>query len=91
MQKITKQALKVPTYLGGGKVRLIFRTISVLRNYGGFHKHKQIALDLDSLSFRGILVWDTLQCEIKTVGTLAKFKKLMAKWDGKACHCSICK
>ena len=37
---------------------------------------------LNSLSFRGSLLWNTLDDEIKRTGTLTNFKKGMAKWDG---------
>ena len=46
---------------------------------------------LNCLSFRGSLIWNTLKDEIKRAGTLTKFKKLIAKCDGKACRCSISK
>ena len=46
---------------------------------------------LDSLSFRGSLLWNTLMDEVKRPGTLTKFKNSIVKWDGKACNCLICK
>ena len=44
---------------------------------------------LDSLSFRGSLLWNTLGDEIKRAGTLRKFKKSIVKF--KSCNCLICK
>ena len=35
---------------------------------------------LDSLSFRGSLLWNALKDEVKRAGTLTKFKKLIVKW-----------
>ena len=46
---------------------------------------------LDSLSFRGSLLWNTLKDEVKRAGTLTKFKKSIMKWDGKSCNYLICK
>ena len=44
---------------------------------------------LDSLSFRGSLLWNTLKDEVRIAGTLIKFKKSIVKWDGKPCSCLI--
>ena len=44
----------------------------------------------DSLSFGGSLLWNTIKDDTKGVSILTKFKKLITKWDGKACHCLIC-
>ena len=46
---------------------------------------------LDSLSFRGSLLWNTLKDKVKRAGTLTKLKKSIVKWDGKSCSCLICK
>ena len=45
---------------------------------------------LDSLSFRGSLLRNTLKDEVKRAGTSATFKNLMMKWDSKSCNCLIC-
>ena len=46
---------------------------------------------LDSLSFRGSLLWNTLKDEVKRAGTLTKLEKSIVKWDGKSCNCLVCK
>ena len=46
--------------------------------------------ELDSLPFRGSLLWNKLKDEVKRAGTLTTFKKLIMKWDGKSCNCLIC-
>ena len=46
---------------------------------------------LDSLSFRGSLLLNTLKDEITRAGTLTKFKKSIVKGDGKSCNSLICK
>ena len=45
---------------------------------------------LDSLSFRGSLLRNTLTDAVKRAGTSAKFKNLIMKWDSKSCNCLIC-
>ena len=46
---------------------------------------------LDSLPFRGSLLWNTLKDEVKRAGTLTKLKKSIVKWDSKSYNCLICK
>ena len=52
---------------------------------------QEIRNGLDSLSFRGSLLWNTLKDEVKRAGTLTKLEKSIVKWDGKSCNCLICK
>ena len=42
---------------------------------------------VNSLSFGGSLLWNTLKGELERTGTLAKLKKLTTKLDSKACNC----
>ena len=46
---------------------------------------------LNSLSHLEVVSYETLKDYINRAGTLTKLKNMMAKWDGKACHCLICK
>ena len=46
---------------------------------------------LNSLSFRGSLLWNTLDDELKRADTLGSFKTGIKEWDGKGCSCLICK
>ena len=46
---------------------------------------------LDSLSFRGSLLWNTLKDEVKRAGTLKKFKRSILKWECKSMNFLICK
>ena len=46
---------------------------------------------LNSLSFRGSLLWNALDDELKRAETLRSFKRGIKEWDGKACKCLICK
>ena len=42
---------------------------------------------LDSISFRGIFLWNTLEDSIKREKTLACFQKRIGKWSGARCTC----
>ena len=46
---------------------------------------------LNSLSFRGSLLWNALDDELKRAETLRSFKRGIKEWDGNACKCLICK
>ena len=46
---------------------------------------------LNSLSFRGSLLWNALDDELKRAETLKSFKRGIKDWDGNACKCLICK
>ena len=45
---------------------------------------------LNSLSFRGSLLWNTLNDKLKLASSLEKFKKDLSSWDGRSCTCYIC-
>ena len=45
---------------------------------------------LNSLSFRGSLLWNTLKDELKLASSLEKFEKDIGSWDGRSCTCYIC-
>ena len=46
---------------------------------------------LNSLSFRGSLLWNTPDDKLKRADTLGSFKTRIKEWDGKGCSCLICK
>ena len=46
---------------------------------------------LNSFSFRGSFLWNTLDDELKRADTLGSFKTGIKEWDGKGCSCLICK
>ena len=46
---------------------------------------------LESLSFRGSFLWNTLDDSIKNEQTLLAFKKKIKNWSGKECTCRICR
>ena len=45
---------------------------------------------LNSLSFRGSLLWNTIDDEIKVSPSLEVFKKKVRSWNGISCTCFIC-
>ena len=45
---------------------------------------------INSLSFRGSLLWNTLSDDLKLTTSLVKFKKEIRCWDGNNCTCHIC-
>ena len=45
---------------------------------------------LNSLSFRGSLLWNTIDDEITLSPSLKKFKKKIRSWNGISCTCFIC-
>ena len=44
----------------------------------------------NSLSFRGSLLWNTLNDELKLTSSIIKFKKGISSWNGRSCTCYIC-
>ena len=51
---------------------------------------KTMNFGLDSISFRGSFLWNTLDDSIKREKTLACFHKRIGKWSGARCTCEIC-
>ena len=45
---------------------------------------------INSLSFRGSLLWNALSDEVKLTTSAKNFKKEILHWDGKNCTCHIC-
>ena len=52
---------------------------------------KTLGFGLDSLSFRGSFLWNTLDDSIKQVETLSRFKKRIKDWTADRCTCKICR
>ena len=51
---------------------------------------KTMNFDLDSITFRGSFLWNTLDDSTKRVKTLACFQKRIGKWSGARCTYKIC-
>ena len=52
---------------------------------------KTTKFGMESLSFRGSLLWNNLNDEIKELPTVASFKTKIKTWMGEKCNCKICK
>ncbi len=50
-----------------------------------------IKYGINSLRFRGAMLWNTLNDDAKNVASVAAFKKEIKTWDGTSCLCTICK
>ena len=46
---------------------------------------------INSLVFRGSITWNSLPPSLKSAGSIEIFKSCIKSWDGKTCHCLICK
>ena len=46
---------------------------------------------LNSLRFRGAMLWNALDDDAKKIESVAAFKKEIKTWDGTSCLCTICK
>ena len=46
---------------------------------------------IETLSFRGSLLWNTLGDQIKALPSVAAFKRAIKHWPGEKCNCRICK
>ena len=46
---------------------------------------------INSIKFRGSILWNSVPDYIKSSSTLAKFKVNIKEWQGQLCNCRICK
>ena len=46
---------------------------------------------IDSMKFRGSLLWNSIPDIIKRASSAAIFKRNIKNWSGEECHCNICK
>ena len=52
---------------------------------------KTTTYGLETIEYRGCLLWSTLPPEIKDSKSLSEFKRKIKKWDGNSCLCRLCK
>ena len=45
---------------------------------------------LNSIVFRGSILWNTISDEIKSSQSIASFKRKVKSWNGDDCNCNIC-
>ena len=46
---------------------------------------------LKSFAHGGALVWNSLPNELRTSENDGQFRRLIRRWDGRVCRCSVCK
>ena len=54
-------------------------------------KTRTTKFGIESLSFRGSILWNTLSDQIKALPKVAAFKRAIKHWLGDKCNCRICK
>ena len=52
---------------------------------------KSISFGIDSIKFRGSLLWNSIHDLIKIASSAAIFKRNIKNWSGEECHCKICR
>ena len=70
---------KSPYILRSGNRRIILPNVGKTQTYG-----------INSLVFRGSLLWNCLPSEIKTADSPKLFKVKLQSWSGENCTCKIC-
>ena len=50
---------------------------------------KSITFGIDSIKFRGSLLWNSIPDLIKRASSAAIFKRNIKNWSGEECHCKI--
>ena len=52
---------------------------------------KTISFGINSLAFRGSILWNAMPDTIKSAENVFRFKKGIGAWNGDKCSCNICK
>ena len=52
---------------------------------------RSITFGIDSVKFRGSLLWNSTIDLIKGASAASIFKKNIGKWNGEECNCTICR
>ena len=52
---------------------------------------KSIMFGIDSIKFRGSLLWNSIPDLIKSASSAAIFKTNIKNWSGDKCNCKICR
>ena len=52
---------------------------------------KSITFGIDSIKFRGSLLWNSIPDLPKRASLAAIFKRNINNWSGEECHCKICR
>ena len=54
-------------------------------------KTKTTSYGINSILFRGSILWNSIPDVIKNNQSIASFKKIIKTWNGEKCNCTICK
>ena len=54
-------------------------------------KTKTTSYGINSILFRGSILWNSITDVIKINQGIASFKKIIKTWNGEKCNCTICK
>ena len=52
---------------------------------------KTTTYGIETIEYRGCLLWSTLPPEIEDSKPLSEFQRKIKKWDGNSCVCRVCK
>ena len=52
---------------------------------------KTTSYGINSILFRGSIMWNSIPDVVKNNQSIASFKKIIKTWNGEKCHCTICK
>ena len=53
-------------------------------------KCKSVKYGLNTFSYKGPKIWNSLPFKIKNAVSLNAFKKMIREWDGISCQCTMC-
>ena len=64
---------------------------SGLEIYCKFLLQKALPFGIDSIKFRGSLLWNSIPDLIRRASSAAIFKENVGNWNGEECNCKICR
>ena len=80
-----------PSYIWEFHERKVVKYDLRTKNLCRLPKTRTTKFGIESLSFRGSLLWNSLCDTIKALPSVAAFKREIKHWLGDKCNCRICK
>ena len=80
-----------PSYLWEFLEKKVVKSDLRTKNLCRLPKIRTTTFGIESLSFRGSLLWNSLCDQIKALPNVAAFKRAIKHWLGDKCNCRICK
>ena len=80
-----------PSYIWEFHERKVVKYDLRTKNLCRLPKTRTTKFGIESLSFRGSLLWNSLCDTIKALPSVAAFKRAIKHWLGDKCNCRICK